>query len=166
MRKSAVESMFRDSNSSRMGRRWFFWRPGEDYLSPEGASRLRCCLLTQASLSINWRLITPDQAIDSINADVVLVTVVAGLILPGSPGIPVLLPQPGGIVFPPGYWWNPRWCPGASIALLPPSAPPPSQRSAGPSYPAPGRGGTARWWWHLALPLGLTRQSWKINGRG
>ena len=33
-------------------KRWFFWRPREDYLSPEGVSRLRCCLLTQGSLSI------------------------------------------------------------------------------------------------------------------
>ena len=34
------------------GRRWFFWCPGEDDLSPEGASRLRCCFLIQMSLSI------------------------------------------------------------------------------------------------------------------
>ena len=46
-------------------------------------------------------LITPDQAIAGINADVVLVTVVAGLILLGPPGILVLLSQPGWVVLPP-----------------------------------------------------------------
>ena len=49
---SSLECTTKPSNLPLWGRRWFFWHPREDYLSPEGVSRLRCSLLTQASLSI------------------------------------------------------------------------------------------------------------------
>ena len=53
-------------------------------------------------MDIGWGdLMTADQAIAGINADAVLVTVVAGLILLDPSGILVLLSQPGGVVLPP-----------------------------------------------------------------
>ena len=49
---SSLQCTTKPSNLSLWGEKVVFWRLGEDYLSPEGTSRLRCCLLTQAFLSI------------------------------------------------------------------------------------------------------------------
>ena len=49
---SSLQCTTKPSNFPLWGRMWFFWRPGENYLSPGRSSRLRYCLLTQVSLSI------------------------------------------------------------------------------------------------------------------